>query len=705
MSNLAAPATPTAGVAPPSRNLGRRRVLTAALLLLAGIAWLLFVQANRRPQQPAMAAQTLTALGPGAIASMDSPALVYSPGWRITPLGADPGEPADPWREPAGVLTFDYRGSELALNLAAGDYWAYLYVTVDGQPANLLPNIRGNVDSRGKPAGYRTFYAPEQPASGDGGAAPRWQRVHRATDDLSRGDAIVHTVRVEVWRGWDQTPLRGIAVDALPPMPAPRWPGVLLAALALAVIYPSAARLATRGRGAILLTRPHASLAALFLPSLAAQTQAYLAIAAGALAAAGVLLAIWPLAAAGLALLAYLAVSRPALWSAAVVFALPFYFSYSLPLPQQREVSLIDALLLAGMALAAAHWLLFTPPRAETSAPASKAKPWPAWLLAAIIGWALVSVFAAEHFAVALREWRTVFLSAGLFAVLLGASLRASRAPSADLWLIVAAWLAGGVVVAAVGLGQYLAGASLISAEGVYRIHAFYGSPNNLALYLERTFLVTLALAAFLPSGRARLLSVLAAALQGLALLLTFSKGSLFLGIPTGLAALWLGGMILLPRQGRSRRPLLWLGGAAALFALALLPFLATERFQRLLDFSQGTGFLRLQLWRSAWQMGLDHPWLGVGPDNFLYAYRSFYILPQAWQEPNLNHPHNWILDWWTRLGLPGLALALIFFGAGMAGLWRRARESGPSWIRRACAMPRSTWGCSPRPPAVWPTA
>ncbi len=85
--------------------------------------------------------------------------------------------------------------------------------------------------------------------------------------------------------------------------------------------------------------------------------------------------------------------------------------------------------------------------------------------------------------------------------------------------------------------------------------------------------------------------------------------------------------------------------------------------------------------------MALDHPWLGVGPDNFLYAYRSFYLLPQAWQEPNLNHPHNWPLDWWTRLGIPGLALALAWFAAGMAGLWRRVQLCRTPARQRAGAL------------------
>ncbi len=92
---------------------------------------------------------------------------------------------------------------------------------------------------------------------------------------------------------------------------------------------------------------------------------------------------------------------------------------------------------------------------------------------------------------------------------------------------------------------------------------------------------------------------------------------------------------------------------------------------------SQGsTGFFRLQLWRSAWLMVLDHPLWGVGPDNFLYAFRSGYIMPTAWQEPNLNHPHNVILDLWTRLGLPGLVVAGAWLAVTVRGLVGQIRHS-----------------------------
>jgi O-antigen ligase len=62
-----------------------------------------------------------------------------------------------------------------------------------------------------------------------------------------------------------------------------------------------------------------------------------------------------------------------------------------------------------------------------------------------------------------------------------------------------------------------------------------------------------------------------------------------------------------------------------------------------------------------------DHPWLGVGPGNFQAAYRTRYILPQAWSEPNLHHAHNVMLDLWARVGVPGLAAWI----ALQAGFWR----------------------------------
>ena len=63
-----------------------------------------------------------------------------------------------------------------------------------------------------------------------------------------------------------------------------------------------------------------------------------------------------------------------------------------------------------------------------------------------------------------------------------------------------------------------------------------------------------------------------------------------------------------------------------------------------------------------------------VGLDNFLYAYRGRYILDAAWQEPNLNHPHNIVLDFATRLpGVDPRRLALLGWSMGGALVPRAA--------------------------------
>ena len=644
------------------------RTLTIGLCTLCGLIWL--YAAMRPTQLPALRPTAVTELTAGVVANMTSPAFHYAQAWQISPLGADPQEPADPWLTPAGVLTFTYTGSELALLLAPGDYWAYLYLTVDGAPANLLPTIAGNRDSRGTPAAYRTLYAPELQSQGQSQeqsqaqSTGEWVRVHQAPNPTQ-----LHEVRLEIWRGWGQYPLRAVAVDALPPRPVPPWPGALLLLFALWLAYftvPRPAGPINRARGQWLRS--------ISLPQWGERVAPVLASLAVIIIAGGVALGSVPLTCLGLVVLAWAGLQRPVLWLAALLFALPFYFRYPLPILPGRNLGLIDVGLLGGVVVMAAHWFLQS--SHATDATGKRAQPaWSQLLLALLVSWALLATLQADQQAVALREWRTVFCYALLFALLLKSALSRSSRPVVDQQILIGAWLGGGLVVALVAIWQYSSGTLLISAEGVNRVRAFYGSPNNLALYLERTLGPTLAFALLSPQRKTQLWWGGAALIQVVALLLTFSKGALLLGLPTLLAILWLGGLVLLRQQGRSTRVLWWLAGAALVAVLAMLPFLGTERFQRLFDLQSGTGFLRLQLWRSSWQMLRDHLWFGVGPDNFLYAYRSYYLLPQGWQEPNLNHPHNWLLDWATRLGLPGLVLAIGWLGVMIRQQWLGIRQ------------------------------
>jgi putative inorganic carbon (hco3(-)) transporter len=624
----------------------------------------------------------VSALGSGDVARMDSPLFAYSPGWQVSDAGADPLEPDDPWHEPSGRFAFSYSGRQLAMQLAVGDYWGYLYATVDGGPANRLAQIAGNHNSQRERAGYKPLLAPEWQTPA--GPTPRWVILHEATDEGP------HQVDVELWRSWGQVPVRAVAVDALPAPAPPLWPAVALALLAAicGVLLVGAPVQQLFGKFVRRTLRVSARLPDPLLPGLTAVGLL--------LIGAGVLWRSWLVTNAGVGLLALVGIQRPLFWAGALLFGLPFYL-YPLPILPGRELNLIEIGVWGGLLLLVAHLGLFH--RDQLWRGGGGRQPLlsrlmdPGLFVAALIILALVAVFAADQRAVALREWRSVFLAAGGFALLLG-GLLSLEGRSQSQRTLVTFWLTGATVVAVVALWQYASGRMLIEAEGVDRVRAFYGSPNNLALYLERTVAFGLALilltrwrtperkgrdqqaADSTPldwPGYAAPLWWLLILPQLAALLLTFSKGALLLALPASLVVLGVGGYFLLRRSGRSLRPLWLLAGVVVVALVGMSPFLGTERFRLLLDFgSESTAGLRLNLWRSSWAMALDHLWLGVGPDNFLYAYRNSYILPAAWQDPDLNHPHNVILDWWTRLGLFGLLLAA---GWLLAGVWRLGHQ------------------------------
>jgi hypothetical protein len=265
----------------------------------------------------------------------------------------------------------------------------------------------------------------------------------------------------------------------------------------------------------------------------------------------------------------------------------------------------------------------------------------------------LLSASLAEYQRVAWREVRLCVLEPAILYYLLRASDEHLTAQ-----MVAPSILLGGALTGLYALARYPSAAGVIEAEGVRRALGVFGSPNNLALMAER--LVPLALAGALWSHvRARRVAYALAALILLATLaLTFSKGALLLGLPFGIAAL---GYL---RGGRWR--LAWVLIAAGALLLAI-PLLGSERLASMTDLTQGTAFLRIQLWRSAIAMIEDYPWFGVGPDGFLYYYGD-YIRTGAEVEPWLSHPHNLLLSVWTRLGLSGL-VAMVTLLAGTAGM------------------------------------
>jgi O-antigen ligase len=372
---------------------------------------------------------------------------------------------------------------------------------------------------------------------------------------------------------------------------------------------------------------------------------------------------------AGLAVLGLLLLLRPKLGLPLIAVALPFY-QPGVAIGS-KVFSLVEILTILTLLGWAANWFLGAVSggggvqragsvlREQVRSLATL--DW-AILALVIVGFTSLLWTAERH--VALRELRVVILEAAVFYALLRIMVKDRR----DLWLVVDGWVLGAAAIALIGLAQWLFGQNLIDADGVWRVRGFYGSPNNLALYLGRVLPTLVAIGAFAtvrPGNRADSLRRWSYALAGVVLLaslvLTYSRGAWLVGVPAS---------ILFVAALRGRKVFLVVTAAAIVLAIMAVLVLGGGRLVSLLDTSEGTTFFRLQLWQSSAAMLADHPLTGVGLDNFLYEYRSTYALPTAWEELNLSHPHNLVLDFWLRLGLPGLAvlvwLLLGFFVKGL---------------------------------------
>ncbi len=557
----------------------------------------------------------------------------YGDGWRVGPLGADVPVVTDLMDlSESSTTTFRFEGSSVALTVQRGPYRGFLYLTVDGEPANAL--LR---DDKGR--AYVVLYDEE----------PSFATVPLATG-LAPG---VHTVEVVAEGSQGQWPLIDWRVGAAPVRDGSIWKLIGLGATGLALLT----LLVRDGRRV-----DWAALAEIFLawPEWA-QTTLIIGLTGLFWAAVALLPIPYSLLPAALPLLvlALLFSWRPDLGLTLIAFAAPFYL-----IPDRmvyRALSLPEVLVvltLVGHVGNAKRAGLHVSKWASLQVSRWRSLDGGVVLLTVA---AVIATLTANDRLAALFDLRAIFLLPALYYAL----LRRARIDEKARWRLMDGFVLGSVGVALVGLMQVALGRNLVLAEGgLSRLQSVYHSPNNVALYLGRTWPFLVAVALWGAKARRRRLYALAMAPVTLALGLSFSRGALLLALPAALLAMgWCAG-------GRWR----WKALALVLIgALALIPLLHLPRFASLFDLRGGSTFFRLHLWRSSLRIARDHPWFGVGPGNFLDAYRTRYVLPAAWQEFNLEHPHNIYLDHWTRLGLLGvLAGALI-----QVAFWRRIGHRG----------------------------
>ncbi len=607
--------------------------------------------------------QFLQSIDPGVatpgfhLAEEDDPAQVYAGGWRFSPeFGADISQSTE--GEAPDQVTFTFWGTDAGLRVRRANFRARLYVTIDGEPANGLPR-----DENGA-ALVLTAADPEEDRIS----------IEPVASGLAAGE---HVMSVVAARGWDQWALNGFSVGYTPYQSGIIWLLLGLAAvfLILALVTGRSADWGAPGaglrhaydklsdRGQLILTAIAAALVSLtgwltwgeqlagLYRRLGDGGQLALTAAAASIFYVTPAFFIYVLA---LTVLFVLILLRPAWGLALVALAIPFYVpQLAKPIAAYR-FSPVEIFALLATAAFLLHWIWGRVQQRATSRTAAidlrDQRQWHAADSAVLIFTAVatLSLLFTERLDVASNEWRTVILVPALFYM----AFRGVRPQEKEMWVILDAWVLGALLVALIGLWQYITGSNLITAEGgLMRLRSIYGSPNNVALYLGR-ILPMLAGMLLLgqSSGRRRWLYGAAIIPLGLALLLTFSKGGLLLGVPAGLLVVF---WIWQRHNGRSPWP--WLVGFVVVGIVGLFLASLVPQLSQRLDLFGETGVFRIKLWQASLEMIREHPLFGVGLDNFLYAYRGRYILDGAWQEPNLNHPHNILLDFTTRLGIVGL--------------------------------------------------
>lgn len=577
----------------------------------------------------------------------------YTGEWHYSELGVDVGgrQPSD------SLLEFEFYGRDLAMLLREDDFIAFLYPSVDGQAANAA-----QLDASGN--AYIFLRSNSR--------RPEINLVPVAADlPLEQ-----HTLRAHTDQGGDRWSIAGYAVssgDLSLPYDRHIALGVVAACLSLLVFAHSAAtapwrawlpRLCSLATGldstvhlvvtgvtslfmmlAMLWTwdSPRASL---FLRD---DVNILLALLSGGLLYLSTSFLISIILAFGLFVLVYY---RPEnglvltlLWAPFFLFPLEIY-AFAFPM--------VEVMLLITAAAGCTRFMVALGSQLQMRNSAfpllsrrmlDRLHPMD-YALAAIALLGIISLLWAQHPETARTELRTLIFEPLIFYVL----LRGLRPSKQTLVKFFAALVVAGVLVAIIGLFLYFSReGSFYSAEyGFRRLDSVYGSANNAGLLFGRAIPIALAFLLVAPGRRARQLAGLALLCMLPALALTLSSGAILIGVPTGLIT-----VLLAVYRRRAIAPLLALS-ALTLSVFALLTRIS-DRLANILDFTAGTTFVRLRLWESTIAMLRDHPLTGIGLDQFLYQYGGKYLKPDAIWDRDLSHPHNFVLDFWTRLGMLGM--------------------------------------------------
>ncbi len=301
------------------------------------------------------------------------------------------------------------------------------------------------------------------------------------------------------------------------------------------------------------------------------------------------------------------------------------------------------------------------------------------WILLALTAWVTLSIIWAtdpDAAAANIRNWYTAIAAFALVA----ATINRPR----HLVLVLVAIILSVVLAAAIGYAP-APGAELIAKQDG-RLSGGLGDPN----YLAAAIVAAMALAAgLIAATRSRPLRgglAVTMIFLGVSLAATGSRGGMIAAVISAAAAL------AVSRGSRARL------GAVIAVAVAVagiwIAAAAPETLDRIREAdTSGTG--RVDLWDVAWRMSEDHPWLGVGTNNFRAESPNYVRQPGSPNDiylitENPHVVHNIYLQQLTETGIIGLVLLLALLTAVLRTTWRAIARLETQGVRDLVIIGRS---------------
>ena len=306
--------------------------------------------------------------------------------------------------------------------------------------------------------------------------------------------------------------------------------------------------------------------------------------------------------------------------------------------------------------------------RVSTALPRSLWVP----LVVVVAGWCIATLYSVDVRASlgALKAW---CIEPTLIGFILLVELRDERIKM----LMFRAMLAALMWVSLAGIAQMLFFRGTLQDGRLSSV--FAPVANYFAMFAAPLIFISIGMVLI---NKERVFASCAAGAGIIALIPSFSYGG-FLAVGAGAIVLF---VTLLPRAYRKRA----LGILIATAVIGFVAFIPSRLFHEKLNFStRSSSLVRTEIWRTALEIGIQHPVVGIGPNTFEKEYRiiapTLYHPPLEWL---VAKPHNLYLNAWVETGALGI-IGLVWFSSVF--LVRLFRSHGPddrmAWIVGAATI------------------